>query len=213
MAGTGKLVISDTYLKDFAQQKLQGFIDSMTNDEAIKKLSNFASGPASNSSSGPDPSGTYHQLYPGNSKSGLNSAAQMQSGFKSTTGTLYGQIRDNLVTQGHQFQTDLINVDDVLNNSDDKANITAAEMKADLQNLNFGGSSSGGSGGGSGGSSGGGSGGSSGGGSGGSSGGGSGGSSGGGSGGSSGGSGGGSGGSSGGGSGGSSGGSGGSSGS
>jgi hypothetical protein len=139
MAGTGKLVISDTYLKDFAQQKIQAFTDALTTNPAIRKVANFATGVPSGASGGVDPSGTYHTLLPGNSNSGMSSPSTMATNFKALTGVIQEQSH-TVVASGHQMATDLINVDNVLTDAHDKAKITAPEMTADLQNLNFGGS-------------------------------------------------------------------------
>ncbi|WP_333769020.1 hypothetical protein [Streptomyces sp. IBSBF 2435] len=133
---SGDLKITDTYLKDFAQHKLANFISALTTGPSIAQLREFAQGLPQGATPGGDPSGGYNQLLTGN-PAALSSGVTLQQDFKTLTSTLWEQIQ-NLTTNAKKMSADLLAVDLVLTDSDDKAHLTSADMRADLENLNFG---------------------------------------------------------------------------
>jgi hypothetical protein len=135
--GGKDLTITDGYLKDFANSKLASFITAMTTDASITKLNEFAAGLPSGATPGGDPSGGYNQLLTGNASSTLSSGVTLQTNFKTLATTLQTQLQ-NLTATARTMQYDLQQVDSVLSTGEDHAHLTADEMNADLQNLNFG---------------------------------------------------------------------------
>jgi hypothetical protein len=139
--GTGSLKITESYLAQFAQQKLAGFIQDM-NSTPIRNLANFTAG-SSGSSDAPAaaPDGRYSAVLPGNPVV-LGSAAKVRTDFANLTAALNGHVQ-TLATAAQTMSQDLLLVNQVLDNSEDKNNVTAAEMAADLQNVDVSGSVSG----------------------------------------------------------------------
>jgi hypothetical protein len=137
--GTGNLKITDGYLTDFAQKKLNGLVTDMTTNTYVTQLAEFASGLPSGATPGGDMTVGYNQVLPGSADSTVGNAATLQANFTKYASALAGQIQ-SLATNARTMSYDLLQVDSVLADSDDHANITADEMNADLQNLNFGGS-------------------------------------------------------------------------
>jgi hypothetical protein len=135
--------ISDKYLTDFAQHQLESFIEGMTTDPSVLELAEFAAGPGANGASGGDPSGGYNALLTGNPKnSRLPSAAALQNQFMKLASTLNTQVT-NLSTNARQMQMDLRQIDRVIGDGEDKANISASAMSTDLGNLNLSGGGAG----------------------------------------------------------------------
>jgi hypothetical protein len=130
---TGNYTITDTYLKDFAQHQIQSFLDDVITNPALLALFGFANGTAGGA-------GTYGSILPGNVKvTNVSPSAQsLQENFKNFAGGLHSQIT-NLQDIMKKFQGDLVQVDSVLNNGEDSANITAAEMMQDLNDILAGG--------------------------------------------------------------------------
>ena len=130
-------VVTDTFLKDFADQKVQSFINDLAQAKVVSELNLFTG----TGSPGPDATGTYNQLLTGNSKGNLGSATRLQSDFKTFATALNTSITE-LQTAARTLSVDLKMVDSVLKKGGDAAAITAAEMMADLQNITFGSTSS-----------------------------------------------------------------------
>ncbi len=130
----GTLKITDTYLKDFATQKLQPFIDDLRTDPHRVELDGYAG----TSTLGNDANWNYTQLLPGNAKGNLQSIGQLQASFKTFAAALSQKFGD-ISTAARTLQYDLKAVDLVITKDADKANITAAEMSADLAAVTFGG--------------------------------------------------------------------------
>lgn len=141
--GGGTTKVSDTYLTNFAQSKLDAFVEAMTNHPSVVKLLEFVNGPANSGASGGDPSGGYNALLPGNASStALPSAAMLRSQFQKMTSTVNEQIT-NLSTNARSMQMDLLKVDSVLDDAANKNDITADAMSADLSNINLSGTTGG----------------------------------------------------------------------
>jgi hypothetical protein len=141
--GTGNFKITDSYLTAFAQQKLANFVEDLQSDP-MNKLAEFAAGSKSSSGAagtGGDPSGGYSALLPGASGV-LPSADRVLSDFGTLTSTLNTHIQ-TLLTATQTMAQDLLQVDKVLSDGADKANLTATEMGADLQNVDISGGAGG----------------------------------------------------------------------
>jgi hypothetical protein len=136
--------ISEEFLTDFAKNKLPGLSSALTTDNYIQSLNEFANASLGQGVTGPDPSGGYSALLPGNPQSTrLPSAAQLQSQFQKLTSTLSEQVT-SLSTNATTMAMDLAQVSQVMSDGEDKANISASTMSTDLGNLTISGSSSGG---------------------------------------------------------------------
>lgn len=128
--------ITDTYLKDFAQKQLDGFIEVLTTDPSIRQLTEFANGLPSGASPGGDPSGGYNQVLTGNTGTPLSSSVTLQSAVKNLASMTHEQV-NSLVVNSKTLKQDLLQIDDALTDADDKANITASELGGAFQNLNL----------------------------------------------------------------------------
>lgn len=139
---SGKTVkITDTYLSDFAKTKLQPFVTDFTGDPHRGELTAYAG----SGTPGHDAIWNYNQLLTANAKSSFAPAAHLQSSCKAFATALSQRFTD-IDTAARTMMEDLRMVDTVLNKGEDAANITAAEMKADLSNISFGGTAGAGNG-------------------------------------------------------------------
>lgn len=128
----GTLKITDTYLKDFATQKLQPFLEDLKSDPHRTELDSYTQSGAL----GHDVGWNYNQLLTGNSKGNFAAAARLQSDFK-TFATALSQRFTDIETAAQTLIEDLKMVDVVLTKGEDAADITASEMNADLTNVSF----------------------------------------------------------------------------
>ena len=135
------LKITDSYLSDFAKNNLQPFLADFTGDPHRGELTACAG----NGTPGHDAVWNYNQLLVGNAKSGFAPAAQLQGSYKAFA-TALSQRFAEIDTATRTLMEDLRMVDTVLDKGQDAADITAAEMTADLSNITFGGTSGAGSG-------------------------------------------------------------------
>lgn len=126
--GTGTYKITDTYLKDFANQKIQAFLDEATKNPALLSLIEFGNGSGGNPSAG-----NYDKILDGNGNA-LPSGATLQNAFKAFAASLEKQIQGLTDTMG-KTQRDLLLVDYVLGNGDHNAELTAAQMGQTLKDI------------------------------------------------------------------------------
>jgi len=139
---SGKTVkITDSYLSDFAKIKLQPFLTDFTGDPHRGELTACAG----SGTPGHDAVWNYNQLLTGNAKSNFAPALQLQGSYKAFA-TALSQRFAEIDTAARTIMEDMRMVDTVLNKGEDAANITAAEMTADLSNVSFSGTSGAGNG-------------------------------------------------------------------
>ena len=133
---SGTLQVSDSYLRDFANTKIQSFITELATAKCFPQTAAFAG----TGTPGSDATGGYNQLLTGNSKGNFISSTTLQADFKTFATALDGSV-SAIATAARTLVVDLQMVDSVLSSAEDSADITAAEMMADLQNITFGSSS------------------------------------------------------------------------
>jgi hypothetical protein len=141
-SGSGKtLAISDDYLQNDVQNRLDAFITAVTSSDAgFPDIQSFASLAASGGTPGGDMTTGYTGVLPGNSgistpSSGLPQQAQLlKSHFATYAGTLFNTI-DGLTTSARTLKQNTMNVKSVLDDGADQSNLTANEMLADMQNV------------------------------------------------------------------------------
>jgi hypothetical protein len=128
----GKTKITEDYLRDFATQKVEKFLENVTAEPHRIELSNYTQ----DGKLGADVNWNYNQLLPGNAKANFTEATRLQSTFK-TFATALDQRFTAIETAARTLMEDLLMVDAVLTKGEDDADITAAEMTADLSNVTF----------------------------------------------------------------------------
>jgi hypothetical protein len=140
-SGGNTLKISDDYLQSFVQNKLDGFIEAITDDKSgFPEIKAFASLAANGGTPGGDADSGYTGVLPGNGAismagSGLPQQAQLlKSNFTAYAGTLFTTI-DGLTTNARTLKQNVMNVKSVLDDASDSSNLTANEMLADMQNV------------------------------------------------------------------------------
>jgi hypothetical protein len=135
---SGRLKITEDHLKDLANQKLQSFLDDLRSDPHRLELADYTG----DGTLGARVDWSYTQLLPGNAKGNFPSSTRLQSTFKTFATALNERVKE-IETATQQLIEDLRHVDLVLTNAEDKNDITAAEMNADLANISFGGTGTG----------------------------------------------------------------------
>jgi hypothetical protein len=125
---SGTYKVTDTYLKDFATHEIQNFLDDAAKNPAMTALFEFA-----NSVGGGAAPGNYDKILAGNGAS-FPPSQQLQTAFKTLVTQLRTQIQ-GLQDTMTKTQVDLQQVDYVLQNAEDSASLTAAEMMQDLQDV------------------------------------------------------------------------------
>ncbi|MGF1429408.1 hypothetical protein [Kitasatospora sp. LaBMicrA B282] len=119
--GGDTLKITETYLKDFANNQIKQLLDALRNDASLKAVQGFSQGNGSGTGPGP---GQYSKLLGGGKT--LDAAQQLQADFKSLCTQLDGMVQ-SLITEAGMFQLDLKTVDSTLTNGADEA-LSAADM-------------------------------------------------------------------------------------
>ncbi|SDP39615.1 hypothetical protein [Actinacidiphila guanduensis] len=136
-SSSGKtLKITDTYLKDFAANKLDPFVRDVQHNRFVAELAAYLSG---SPQLGHDENWNYNQLLLGNPNSKQAPIATFQKDFATFTGALSEKIQ-GLLSGGQILSQDCKYVDNTLDKGEDSANITASEMNADLANFSLDGS-------------------------------------------------------------------------
>jgi hypothetical protein len=128
----GKTKITEDYLKDFATQKVESFLEAVRTEPHRIELGNYTQ----DGKLGADVDWNYNQLLPGNAKADFTEATRLQATFK-TFATALDQRFTAIETAARTLMEDLLMVDAVLTKGEDDADITAAEMTADLSNVSF----------------------------------------------------------------------------
>jgi hypothetical protein len=120
-------VVSDTYLKDFANNKIAAFLADYGANPDIRSLGEFAA-----ATGGGYLPGEYSSLLGGTGQ--LTIAAELQTRFKDFCSSLLQQLQ-SLQSTMHKTSGDLLAVDSILAKAADAANLTASEMNQDLQDI------------------------------------------------------------------------------
>jgi hypothetical protein len=140
----GMVKLSSDIVQKFASGNLQDFLDALTDDKGVTALKNFSAGLPSGANSGQNSDGTFDEVMPGNPKGGMAEALELTKDFQTLATTLHTTV-GNLKSTIENMQADLANIAMEITNTDDNANITAAEFTSDLANVLSGGSTTGGS--------------------------------------------------------------------
>ncbi|MGW3635123.1 hypothetical protein ACWD7F_34140 [Streptomyces sp. NPDC005122] len=130
----GELKVTDQYLRDFANVKIQAFLDSLRseNTPAINGISRFAAGTGTGVGGVTGVHGDYTKLLGGNGKV-LPTAQDLQDQFKAFCVSL-DKLMSSLGGQMSKAQLDLQGVQSTLHNAEDEA-LTAAQMMQILNDV------------------------------------------------------------------------------
>lgn len=128
----GNYVVNESYLTDFANQKLQKFITDSASSESLNALNEFGTGDG-----GGTLPGNYSRVSAGNGGK-FAEAQNVQEHFKSYAAGVMSAIRGGagMVTEMTKIQTDLRMVKAVLQGGEDSATeLSGSALMSDLQDV------------------------------------------------------------------------------
>jgi hypothetical protein len=128
----GNYVVNESYLTDFANQKLQKFITDSASSEPINALNEFATG-----AGGGTFAGNYSRVAAGNGGK-FAEAQNVQDHFRSYAAAVMATIRGGggMVTEMTKIQADLRAVKAVLKEGEDSATeLSGSALMSDLQDI------------------------------------------------------------------------------
>ncbi|MGW1837527.1 hypothetical protein [Streptomyces sp. BBFR2] len=123
-SGTGNVKITEGYLEEFAKQKINEFLDDFRNNDDYRNLGAFAGG-----SMGP---GGYAKLLSGSKDFPAGQALQVR--YEMFCKSLKQQLDAFAKTMGN-LSTDLMTVNQVLDDGEKETELTAAQMMENLQDI------------------------------------------------------------------------------
>lgn len=123
-SGTGNVKITEGYLEDFAKQKINEFIHGFRDNDDFRNLEGFAGGPA-----GP---GGYAKLLAGGKDFPAGQALQLR--YAMFCKSLKEQLDGFLKSMGN-MSTDLLTVNQILDEGEKNTELTAAQMMENLQDI------------------------------------------------------------------------------
>lgn len=130
--GTGNYVVNESFLTDFADQKLQKFIGDSATAQPMLALDEFAT-----AHGGGVGMGNYSQLMPGGATK-FAVAGDLQNAFKTYATNVLGAITggSGIVPEVTKIQNDLRSVNQVLQQGESTADeLSGTAMMTDLQDI------------------------------------------------------------------------------
>ncbi|MFI7098959.1 hypothetical protein ACIBK8_06325 [Streptomyces sp. NPDC050161] len=122
--GTGKVKVTEGYLEDFAQHRINDFIQGLRDNDDYRNLDGFAGGPA-----GP---GGYAKLLAGSKDFPAGQALQQR--YAKFCQSLKHEL-DGFAQSMTDLSNDLMTVNQILDKGEQDTELTASQMMQDLQDI------------------------------------------------------------------------------